>query len=189
MRAAIAYVVNCTYIIYSSRFQLRRRRRPRRTFLSTVSIGAMHGATRSRMRLYGRGPRPLRFSRRSYVRTGSSGGVLGLFRESRRGWAGGCAHPGVGDDPGGHIADIHEDGHSLSPGTGAREETGRGSALGTKLNIPLPPGAADREVLTAWQEVEQGLRAFRPEFILLQCGADSIDGDPLAHLRLSPAAH
>jgi len=96
---------------------------------------------------------------------------------------------GFEDDPGVYIADIHEDGHSLYPGTGAREETGRGSALGTKLNIPLPPGAADREFLTAWQEVEQGLRAFRPEFILLQCGADSIDGDPLAHLRLTPAAH
>ena len=29
----------------------------------------------------------------------------------------------------------------------------------------------------------------RPEFILLQCGADSIAGDPITHLRYSPAAH
>ena len=29
----------------------------------------------------------------------------------------------------------------------------------------------------------------KPEFILFQCGADSLDGDPLAHLKYSPAAH
>lgn len=96
---------------------------------------------------------------------------------------------GFEDDPGVYIADIHQDGRSLYPGTGRREETGRGAARGTKLNIPLPAGAGDREFLEAWQEVEQGVRAFRPEFILLQCGADSIDGDPLAHLRYTPAAH
>src|SRR5262249_40153013 len=29
----------------------------------------------------------------------------------------------------------------------------------------------------------------RPQFIVFQCGADSLRGDPLAHLRLTPAAH
>jgi acetoin utilization protein AcuC len=29
----------------------------------------------------------------------------------------------------------------------------------------------------------------RPEFFLLQCGADSIAGDPITHLQYSPAAH
>jgi acetoin utilization protein AcuC len=33
------------------------------------------------------------------------------------------------------------------------------------------------------------LRRHRPEFILFQCGADSLQGDPLAHLCLTPAAH
>ena len=28
-----------------------------------------------------------------------------------------------------------------------------------------------------------------PEFILFQCGADSIAGDPITHLQFSPAAH
>ena len=31
--------------------------------------------------------------------------------------------------------------------------------------------------------------AGRPEFILLHCGADSLDGDPITHLRFSEAAH
>src|SRR3569623_3128566 len=92
------------------------------------------------------------------------------------------------DDPGIFIADIHEDGRSLYPGTGAREETGTGAARGTKLNIPLRAGAADDAFFTAWGEVEEGLRRFRPEFIILQCGADSIAADPLAHLLYTPAA-
>jgi acetoin utilization protein AcuC len=31
--------------------------------------------------------------------------------------------------------------------------------------------------------------AHAPEFILLQCGADSIAGDPITHLQYTPAAH
>lgn len=96
---------------------------------------------------------------------------------------------GFEDDPNVYVADIHQDGRTLYPGTGKREETGRGAAFGTKLNIPLPPGAGDHEFFAAWDEVEAGLRAFEPEFVLLQCGADSIDGDPLAGLRYTPAAH
>jgi acetoin utilization protein AcuC len=33
------------------------------------------------------------------------------------------------------------------------------------------------------------LRAFKPQFLLFQCGADGLDGDPLAHLRYTPAVH
>ena len=35
------------------------------------------------------------------------------------------------------------DGRYLYPGTGAEDETGKGAARGTKLNMPLPPGADD----------------------------------------------
>jgi acetoin utilization protein AcuC len=30
---------------------------------------------------------------------------------------------------------------------------------------------------------------FAPEFIILQCGADSLEGDPITHLRFSPQVH
>ena len=62
-------------------------------------------------------------------------------------------------------------------------------AVGTKLNIPLPPGAGDAEFHAAWERVEAISRPARPEFILFQCGADSIAGDPITHLRFTPAAH
>jgi acetoin utilization protein AcuC len=105
------------------------------------------------------------------------------------------AHHGDGvfyafeEDPDLAFADLHEDGRFLYPGTGSRSETGRGKAAGTKLNIPLPPGADDAVFMEAWEEVERYVDAARPELILLQCGADSLGGDPLTHLRLTAEAH
>ncbi len=58
-----------------------------------------------------------------------------------------------------------------------------------KLNIPLLPGAGDAEFHAAWEQVEAHLRTWKPEFVLFQCGADSIAGDPITHLQLTPAAH
>jgi acetoin utilization protein AcuC len=105
------------------------------------------------------------------------------------------AHHGDGvfyafeDDPGVIFADVHEDGHTLYPGTGSREETGKGAAAGTKLNIPVPPGADDAVFDRVWPSVIEHLTRFEPELILLQSGADSIEGDPITHLRFSPASH
>lgn len=93
------------------------------------------------------------------------------------------------DDPDVIVADIHEDGRYLYPGTGHADETGTGPAEGTKLNVPMPPGAGDEAFFQVWERVEEHLCRFKPEFVILQCGADSLAGDPLAHLRYSPAAH
>lgn len=87
------------------------------------------------------------------------------------------------------FADIHEDGNFLYPGTGASDETGSGAAQGRKLNLPMRPGANDADFHRVWPDVEKHLRRFEPQFILLQCGADSIDGDPITHMRFSAKAH
>jgi acetoin utilization protein AcuC len=87
------------------------------------------------------------------------------------------------------IGDIHEDGRFLYPGTGDESETGMGKAEGTKLNIPMPPRAGDEEFRQAFDQVESFVRGFEPEFILFQCGADCLDGDPIAQLRYTAAAH
>ena len=105
------------------------------------------------------------------------------------------AHHGDGvfysfeDDPDLIFADMHEDGRYLYPGTGGAHETGTGKAHGTKLNIPLEPGADDAAFHRAWSRVEEFVRAGRPEFIILQAGADSIADDPITHLQFTPAAH
>jgi acetoin utilization protein AcuC len=105
------------------------------------------------------------------------------------------AHHGDGvfyafeSDPYVVFADLHEDGQFLYPGTGRADETGAGAATGTKLNIPLAPGAGDAEFAARWPEVIAHLRRFAPDFIVLQCGADSIGGDPITHLQLTAASH
>lgn len=105
------------------------------------------------------------------------------------------AHHGDGvfysfeDDPDLILADMHEDGHYLYPGTGADSETGSGKARDTKLNIPMEPGADDEAFLREWPWVEEFVREGQPEFIVLQAGADSIKGDPITHMAYSPAAH
>jgi len=105
------------------------------------------------------------------------------------------AHHGDGvyyeykSDPELFIADIHENGRFLYPGTGFANETGVGAAAGTKLNLPMMPGAGEDEFFEAFERVEAFLAAAKPEFIMLQCGADSLKGDPLAHLQFSPKTH
>jgi len=105
------------------------------------------------------------------------------------------AHHGDGvfysfeDDPDLLFADIHQDGRTLYPGTGAADETGKGEAIGTKLNIPVPPYADDSVFQSVWPQVETYLQKYEPEFILLQCGADSIEGDPITNMAFSPASH
>lgn len=105
------------------------------------------------------------------------------------------AHHGDGvfyefeSDPEVFIADIHEDGRFLYPGTGFRHETGSGEAKGTKLNLPMPPGASDGDFMSAFAEVEAFLEGCRPEIILFQCGADSTARDPIAGLEFTPDCH
>ena len=105
------------------------------------------------------------------------------------------AHHGDGvfysfeNDPFVVVADVHEDGQFLYPGTGHGDETGAAAALGTKLNIPLPPGADDAVFAQLWPAVLAHVARAQPDFIILQCGADSLGGDPLAHLQLTPASH
>lgn len=105
------------------------------------------------------------------------------------------AHHGDGlfypfeDDPKVIFADIHEDGRYNFPQTGFPEEIGKGAAEGKKLNLPLLPLAADKEFLAAWKQIEDFLDAHQPQFIIMNCGADGLDGDPLAHLHYTTRPH
>ncbi len=96
---------------------------------------------------------------------------------------------GFEDDENLIFVDVHEDGRYLYPGTGSASETGKGRARGTKLNIPLLPGATDEQFEAIWPQVEAHLVAAEPEFIIFQCGADSLAGDPITHLCFSEESH
>lgn len=94
------------------------------------------------------------------------------------------------NDPHTYIADIHEDGYYLYPGTGSELEIGTENAKGTKLNIPLEPHSGNQDFITAFNKNEEFIKNISNlELIILQCGTDGIKGDPLTHLQYSSKAH
>jgi acetoin utilization protein AcuC len=90
------------------------------------------------------------------------------------------------DDPRVLTVSLHETPLALFPGTGFPDETGGEGAEGTSVNVALPPGTSDAGWLRAFHSVVPSVvRAFRPQVLFTQCGADSHRLDPLADLRLS----
>lgn len=88
----------------------------------------------------------------------------------------------------GHVLTFstHESGRYLFPGTGFTYETGRGAGRGLSLNLPLEPFTEDASYLQSLKTVlPPALAAFKPDFIVLQAGADMHRYDPLSHLNLS----
>lgn len=81
---------------------------------------------------------------------------------------------------------LHETPLALFPGTGFPRETGGPGAEGTAVNLALPPGTDDLGWLRAFHAVVPSvLRAFGPQVLFSQCGADAHRLDPLADLRLT----
>jgi acetoin utilization protein AcuC len=106
------------------------------------------------------------------------------------------AHHGDGvvygfyDDPDVLAVDIHQDGNTLFPGTGHQYEVGSGEGEGNTINLPVPPGSGDDILLTLAREVVvPALRKQKPAFIILQCGADGLEGDPLAQLSYTAGGY
>lgn len=76
------------------------------------------------------------------------------------------------------------------PGTGAIEEIGEGEARGRTVNVPWPGGQGDADYLAAFERVLLPLaRAFEPDLLLVSCGFDAAEGDPLGAMRISPAGY
>ncbi len=106
------------------------------------------------------------------------------------------AHHGDGveavfyDDPRVLTISLHESGYSAFPGTGFAQDTGRGRAEGTAVNVALPSDTGDSGWLRAFSAIVPPLvHAFEPEILVTQLGCDSHRLDPLAHLNLSVDAH
>jgi acetoin utilization protein AcuC len=87
-------------------------------------------------------------------------------------------------DPRLRMISVHEEGRW--PFTGGLDDTAQGSAF----NLPVPKGYNDSEA----RAVLHGLilprvEEFRPQALVLQCGADSLLEDPLSRLALSNRAY
>ena len=74
------------------------------------------------------------------------------------------------------------------PGTGSPAETGAGKGAGKILNVPLPPGASDAQILDAFQtKLVPAARNFKPDFILISAGFDGMRNDLLGVFDITPA--
>jgi acetoin utilization deacetylase AcuC-like enzyme len=72
------------------------------------------------------------------------------------------------------------------PGSGAKEEIGRGPGRGFTLNVPLPAGSGDREYVRIFREIlRPAIDRFRPDCILVSAGFDAHRDDPLAAMNLT----
>ena len=82
------------------------------------------------------------------------------------------------------VISTHEEGRW--PRTGALEEAGAGNMF----NLPLPRGTSDEGLRAALHElIGPRVEAHRPGAVVLQCGADAVEEDPLARLACSNRVH
>jgi acetoin utilization protein AcuC len=90
------------------------------------------------------------------------------------------------NDPRVLTVSVHESGRALFPGTGFPMEIGGADAVGSAVNVALPPGTGDEGWLRAFHGVVPPLvEHFAPEILVTQQGCDTHADDPLAHLLLS----
>jgi len=72
------------------------------------------------------------------------------------------------------------------PGTGRIDETGTGEAVGTTVNLPLPPGATgDGYNQAGERHAAPQIEAFDPTWVLLSAGFDAHRADPITDLGLT----
>lgn len=84
-----------------------------------------------------------------------------------------------------HIC-IHQDGRTLYPGTGFAHELGGPGALGTTINIPLPPHTSDEGYLYVVDHlVLPILREFKPDLIFNSAGQDNHYSDPITNMGIT----
>jgi acetoin utilization protein AcuC len=89
-------------------------------------------------------------------------------------------------DPRVLVVSLHETGKTLYPWSGWETETGQGEGKGFTINVPLEPGTDDEVYAFAFDAVVPPLvKAFSPDIIVAELGADTLISDPLTHLKLT----
>jgi acetoin utilization deacetylase AcuC-like enzyme len=89
-------------------------------------------------------------------------------------------------DPNTLFISIHQDGRTLYPGSGFINEFGGPNAIGTTINIPLPPHTSEDGFLYAIKEVVLPiLQDFKPDIIINSAGQDNHYTDPITNMNFS----
>ncbi|MGD1969419.1 MAG: histone deacetylase [Desulfobacterales bacterium] len=89
-------------------------------------------------------------------------------------------------DPNTLFISIHQDGRTLYPGSGFINEFGGPNAIGTTINVPLPPQTSEDGFLYAIKEVVLPiLQDFKPDIIINSAGQDNHYTDPITNMNFS----
>lgn len=89
-------------------------------------------------------------------------------------------------DPNVLFISLHQDGRTLYPGTGFVTERGGPNALGTTVNIPLPPHTGEDGFLYTIREMVLPILAdFKPDIIVNSAGQDNHFADPITNMNFS----
>jgi len=85
---------------------------------------------------------------------------------------------------------LHQDGHTLFPGSGFVEDIGTGAGEGYSVNVPLHPYTDDAAYLAVFHALVPPLiRRFAPDVLVTQLGVDTHFRDPLTQMALTTEGH
>ena len=89
-------------------------------------------------------------------------------------------------DPDTLYISFHQDGRTLYPGTGFIPTFGGPQAIGSNVNIPLPPGTGDEGLHLVLDElILPILEEWKPDLIINSAGQDNHFTDPLANMKVT----
>ena len=81
---------------------------------------------------------------------------------------------------------MHQDGRTLYPGSGFSNEMGGPNAVGTTVNIPLPPHTSEEGFLYVIDNIVLPiLDDFKPDIIINSAGQDNHYSDPITNMNFS----
>ncbi len=87
-------------------------------------------------------------------------------------------------DPTVMYASLHQ--YPFYPGTGAIDEIGKDSAIGTTINYPLNPDCGDKEFSDIFNNsLSDKIINYNPDLILISAGFDAHIEDPIGGLRVT----
>jgi acetoin utilization deacetylase AcuC-like enzyme len=89
-------------------------------------------------------------------------------------------------DPDTLFISLHQDGRTLYPGSGFHYEMGGPTAVGSTVNIPLPPLTSEEGFLYVLDKaILPILEDFKPELIVNSAGQDNHYSDPITNMNFS----
>ncbi|MEA1925434.1 MAG: histone deacetylase [Candidatus Altiarchaeota archaeon] len=90
------------------------------------------------------------------------------------------------DDPSVLNISIHQDPHTLYPGTGFIEQVGEGDGEGYTVNVPVSAGSQDADYMYIIGNFIKPLaRSYKPQVIIISAGIDSHEKDVMSQIALT----